>query len=409
VRLLYVTSSFPYGHGEGFLTVEARELLRQGHELTVVPALARGPVLHEDASELVGRTRRVPLLSREVSASAGVLVAREPRRTIGVVGTLARSRTPRILVKNLSAAPKALWLAALAREVDAEHIHAHWGATSATLAMVASELSGVPWSLTVHRWDIRENNLLGRKAASASFVRAISRDGLRDLRRVAGRAADDAFVLHMGVEVPPTVAQPTTRDVEAPLRLLVPANLLEVKGHRHLIEALALLGSRDVRVHAAFAGEGELRPQLERQIASLRLEGACTLLGQRSHAELVGQLREGRWDAVALASILTPSGEKEGIPVALLEAMSYGLPVIGTNAGGVPELLGSGAGLLVPPGDPPALAEAIERLARDEALRGRLGRLGRERVASEFDVVRIVRELGERFEAASRPNRHRAH
>jgi glycosyltransferase involved in cell wall biosynthesis len=402
VRLVYVTSSFPFGHGEGFLVAELRALERLGHEVTVVPALARGPVVHEDARAFLARVRDAPLVSAHVVAAAGRGVARAPGAAAGQLGAVARSRSPRILSKNISAFPKALWLAEVVRELGADHVHAHWAATSATLAMVASEVGGVPWSLTVHRWDIREDNLLARKAASASFVRAISRDGLRDLRRRAGSAADDAFVLHMGVEMPPAPGPPRAREDGAPFRVLVPANLLEVKGHRHLVEAVGLLRARGVPVLVALAGQGPLRGELESQIARLRLGETCTLVGQLSHVELLGRLAAGEWDAVVLASVETPSGEKEGIPVSLLEAMGHGVPVVGTDAGGVPELLGDGAGLLVPPADPVALAGAIEQLASDEAGRGRLALAGRERVERDFDVDAIARELAAQFAAVTR-------
>jgi colanic acid/amylovoran biosynthesis glycosyltransferase len=293
--------------------------------------------------------------------------------------------------------PKAFWLAQLARALGMEHVHAHWGATSATIAMLAGRIAGVPWSLTVHRWDIREDNLLGRKAASAAFVRAISEDGLADLRRVAGTAAAGAVLLHVGIELPSLTAPVGKGE---PLRLLVPANLLEVKGHRHLVDALALLGDRGVPVRADLAGQGPLRRALEAQIARLGLGATCRFVGQLSHGDLLTRLAAGEWDAVALPSVVTRSGEKEGIPVSLLEAMAHGVPVVGTAAGGVPELLGGGPGLLVPPADPAALADALERLACEPQLRARLARLGRARVERDFDVAEIVRELAGRFATA---------
>jgi len=267
--------------------------------------------------------------------------------------------------------------------------------------MVAAELTGIPWSLTVHRWDIRENNLLRRKARSAAFVRAISADGLADLRRRVGDTATPTLVIHMGVSVPPTAVEPAVPAPGDPLRILVPANLLEVKGHRHLVDAVALLGSRGVAVRAELAGSGPLRTAIEGRIASRRLDRACVLLGQLSHEELQRRLAAGSWDAVVMPSVETPSGEKEGIPVALLEAMSHGLPVVGTSAGGVPELLADGSGLLVPPADPAALADALARLAADAALRRSLGEAGRARIERDFASDEVVRELVARIEEAT--------
>jgi colanic acid/amylovoran biosynthesis glycosyltransferase len=410
MRLLYVTASFPFGHGEGFLVEELRELERQGHEVTVVPLLPRGPVVHADARPFLPRTRAAPLVSPAVVRLALRQFLREPGRALSALALLAASRSPRILLKNLAVFPKALWAAALTEAIGAQHLHAHWGGTSGTLGLVAARVADVPWSLTVHRWDIREDNLLRRKVLSASFVRAISEDGLRDLRRVAGTSAGSTLLLHMGVALPERRAPVA---VDEPLHVLVPANLLEVKGHRYLVDALALLHDRGVRVSADLAGTGPLSAELAAQVERLGLGATCSLVGQLSHEELLQQLAAGRWGAVVLPSIVTPSGEKEGIPVAFLEAMSFGVPVVGTRAGGVPELLGGGAGALVPPADAGALADALERLARDGELRMRLAAAGRDRIERDFSVESVVAELTRLFaqarsEAPGRPARSRA-
>jgi colanic acid/amylovoran biosynthesis glycosyltransferase len=402
MRLVYVTSSFPYGHGEGFLVAELRELERQGHDVTIVPTLARGPMVHQDARPLLPSSQCSPLLSRDVMRSALQEWTGAPAQSLALLLQLRHSRSARILAKNGAVFSKGLWLAARVREVGAEHIHAHWGATSATLAMVAGRVSGVPWSLTVHRWDIRENNLLRLKAESASFVRAISEDGLRDFERTIGPTRTPRHLLHMGVPLPSRWVAPAERGGDHALRVLVPANFLEVKGHRYLIEAIRLLKCRGTRVVAGLAGEGPLRAEIVRWIAEAQLADECVLLGQISHSELLGALEAGQWDVVALASVETASGDKEGIPVAFLEAMSYALPVVGTAVGGIPELLEGGSGLLVQPRDPVALAGALGRLAGDLELRRRLGSLGRERVERDFSVESVVRELVRHFEASAR-------
>jgi len=405
MRLLYVTSSFPYGHGEGFLVAELRELEAQGHEVTIVPAYPRGALVHDDARALARRSRTTPLLSAAVARGSLHLARSEAAATRRNLAALSRSRTPLVFAKNAVVFPKALWTAELARELAVDHIHAHWAGTSGTIAMIAADLSGVPWSLTVHRWDIREDNLLRRKAASAAFVRAISSDGLADLRHRVGDTAATTVLIHMGVPVPPAPVDLAARAADEPLRILVPANLLEVKGHRHLVDAVSRLRTQGVGVTVELAGQGPLRGQIEEQIASYRLEGFVTFLGQLSHTTLLDRLAAGIWDAVVMPSIETQTGEKEGIPVSLLEAMSYGIPVVGTSAGGVAELLDDGSGLLVPPADAPALAEALASLAADRTLRTRLGLAGRARVERDFASQAVVRELAGRFAADVRRER----
>ena len=104
--------------------------------------------------------------------------------------------------------------------------------------------------------------------------------------------------------------------------------------------------------------------------------------------------------AVVLPSIDLGRGHHEGIPVALLEAMSYGIPVVATPTGGTSELVIPGTGLLAPPADPVALADRIQSLLRDGNLVEQLGDSGRRRVIEAFDIVRVTAELVHEFEAS---------
>src|SRR5215472_16426859 len=117
VRLLYVTSSFPFGHGEWFLVAEVNELEAQGHEVVVLPALARGPLVHEDARPLLARTWKTPLESRAVARSSFREVRSRPAASGRELAQLRQSRSGRILLKNVAAFPKSLWAAQLVREL----------------------------------------------------------------------------------------------------------------------------------------------------------------------------------------------------------------------------------------------------------------------------------------------------
>jgi glycosyltransferase involved in cell wall biosynthesis len=303
-----------------------------------------------------------------------------------------------VKIKNLAVVPKALWLADVAVRWKADHIHCHWSGTTATAAMLASARSGVPWSLTCHRWDIVENNLLAAKAKSASFVRFISQDGLQMARSIGIGPAENTQVLHMGAAIPQAAGRrPGTRRV-----VLCPARLVEVKGHRYLLEAWRMLERRGVGGELWLAGSGESRADLEALCGRLGLGESVTFLGAIRHADLLKMYEEGAVSAVVLASVDLGDGHHEGIPVALIEAMSYGVPVIATAAGGTPELVTPRAGLLVPPADPDALADAIQSVLLDHVWSEQLGRAGRERVLTDFNVVRVASGLISEFEAAGR-------
>jgi glycosyltransferase involved in cell wall biosynthesis len=395
VHILYVTSSLPYGPGEAFVIPEVAALGRRGHEITIVPVHGRGPVLHEDARTLLDSCLERSLASVAIVLGAARQLVRRPGASLRALRLVLGSRTPRILLKNLAVLPKGLWLGREAERRRIGHIHAHWGATSSTMALIASQLSGIPWSLTVHRWDIDENNLLRAKARRASFVRTINEIGLQKLATTTAGSVEEAFVLHMGVDVDAgSVSTPDGR------RVLAAASLREVKGHVYLLDAVRLLRQRGVDVQLECIGDGPLRPQLERYVADHGLGEDVTLSPAVSHGELLDRLGAGTWCAAVLASVITPAGEHEGIPVSLLEAMSVGVPAIGTETGGIPALLDDGAGLLVPERDAAALADALERVLTDDDLRAQLAAAGRRRVEERFDVDVIAAELERRFAAS---------
>jgi glycosyltransferase involved in cell wall biosynthesis len=143
-------------------------------------------------------------------------------------------------------------------------------------------------------------------------------------------------------------------------------------------------------------GDGELRAELERRIAREGLSDVVELRGALPHQEIPAVLAGAT--AMVLPSVTSRDGQMEGIPVALMEAMAAGVPVVSTRLSGIPELVRDGeTGLLVPERDAPALADAMERLAGDPALGARLAAAARRAVADEFDRERNVARLVELF------------
>lgn len=399
MRIIVVTANFPYGRDEAFLIAEIRQFLDTGHDVLVVPRSPRGPLLH--GQDLLRQARCETLYSRDVVRTAVSSVVAAPRKTAAAARLLKGGRSFPVRCKNLAVVPKALWLASLAESWQADHIHCHWAGTTATTCLLASAMSGIPWSLTAHRWDIVENNLLGAKLHHASFVRFISEDGQKMAAEAGARCAGRARVLHMGVPIPEKVMW---RDHVRPV-VLCPARLVEVKGHRVLLEAWREVQKADGRAELWLAGSGELQKTLEDQADGLGLRHTVRFLGPVPHADLLRLYQEGKISAVVLASLNLKNGLHEGIPVSLIEAMSYGIPVVATASGGVSELVAPGCGLLVPAGDGKTLASAMRRLLGDASLRMRLGEAGRRRAAEYYDVGRIAAELITEFEAAQASRR----
>jgi glycosyltransferase involved in cell wall biosynthesis len=393
VKIVYVTQRLPFGEGETFVVPEEEALLAAGHELLIVPRLSREPVVHDNVGALLTRTRALPHAAAVAGAVASAL-ARAPRQTAQAFWRLRQTRPRRRAFSNAIATAQGIWLARLARRWGADHIHAHWAHLTATIAMGASAVSGIPWSFTAHRYDIFLNNLLTQKLRSARFGRFIAQDMLAEARPlVTPDALARAVVVHMGVTLPPVPAG------SAPPRatpvLLCPARLVPIKGHDYLLDAVARLAAGGVAFELLLAGDGPEREAIARRVADLGLGDRVRLLGTVPHAELLAQYRDRRIDCVVLPSL------HEGLSVALVEAMAYGVPVIGTRVGGVPELLDRGGGVLVPPADVAALTEALGRVLASPALRAELARAGRRRVEAEFEVHTIARELARRFDDAA--------
>lgn len=216
-----------------------------------------------------------------------------------------------------------------------------------------------------HRWTARR----------AAAVTAVSESAARDYTEFLGLAAPPV-VIENGV--PDQVRQLSLGQrirhelgiADGVILFVAIGNMKPEKGYEHLVDAahqlcLDAAGSPFVIAIAGEATDRPYRDRLETQIARLRLESVVRLLGHRS-------------DTTALysaADAFVLSSRSEGLPMVLLEAMSAGLPVVATAVGGIPTVLkGSGAGLLVEPGRPGALAEGMGRLLRDSTLRKDLGR-----------------------------------
>jgi colanic acid/amylovoran biosynthesis glycosyltransferase len=163
------------------------------------------------------------------------------------------------------------------------------------------------------------------------------------------------------------------------LRVLFVGRLVPEKGVLVLLRALTALKDRGVEVQAVLVGDGPYRGELERAARRLQVAGQLTFTGALTGARVAPLYREA--DVFCLPSFA------EGLPVVLMEAMANELPVVTTRIAGIAELVDDGVnGLLLPPGRDDVVAEALERLARDPALRARWGRAGRERVLRDYDV-----------------------
>lgn len=273
------------------------------------------------------------------------------------------------------------------------HIHAHMAGMSTTVAWLASQLTGRPFSFTTHAVDLFvQPHLLREKALGAQFVVTISEYNKRYLlEQVPELDAEKIHVIHCGIEVERLPQKCSERN--GPFTLLSVGRLIEKKGHRNLIEACAALKRQGVSFQCRIIGEGPLREELQQQIEAHGLE-EVELVGAMPQEKVLEMLAES--DVFVLPCVETPQGDRDGIPVALMEAMGMGLPTISTRVSGIPELIEHDQnGLLVPPGQVEALVEAIHRFRTDPALGERCGNAAIQKVRQEFDVTANASQLAD--------------
>lgn len=300
---------------------------------------------------------------------------------------------------------KGVWLARELRQRGVDHVHVHWIAVPATMGMIAAEISRVPFSITAHRYDIAQGNLVPEKFAQATFVRAIDGPGVVELTAQLPPEQRPPVLIRMGVNVPET--QVALRDGALSLmRGVMGARFIAKKGHATLIEAVALARSMGQVVQIDCYGDGPLQGAMEARVAELGLRDAIRFCGVLSHDALQRQLASGTYDFAVLPSVTAQDGDKEGIPVFLMEAMAVGLPVIATPNGGITELISKGSGLLVPEHDVRALAEAMKRIAMSGALRLSLAESGRKSVLAQFSIGGCINQLKSLIRNSTLPVEH---
>jgi glycosyltransferase involved in cell wall biosynthesis len=359
--------------------------------------------VHEGWRGLEACTHYHRTVSWELAAAQLHWLRRRPRTLLRAWGEalLRNAPSPKLLVRTPLVLLKGALLARRIEAMGASHVHAHWATHPTLAAWLVAALTGKRYSFTAHAHDLYvDRAMLREKVLGARFVVTISdynRGLLRD--ECGAAAAEKVHVVRCGVD---TGAFGPRRAPPVPTFVCV-ASLREYKGHAVLLDAVRLLRARLPAARVVLVGDGELRGALERRIAREGLSGAVELRGALPHQEIPAVLAGAT--AMVLPSVTSRDGQMEGIPVALMEALAAGVPVVSTRLSGIPELVRDGeTGLLVPERDPGALAAAMERLARDPALCASLAEEGRRAVRERFDRGRNVGRLAALFEeAGARP------
>lgn len=285
------------------------------------------------------------------------------------------------------------------RRAGVAHLHAHFANAAASVAMMAAELAGIPFSFTAHAYDIFVDDLLlPAKLSSATFVATCSHFNARYLHDHYPEATRAAIeIVRYGID--PEAFPPRPHPQGTPPLILAVGRLVGKKGFHILVQACARLRDIGMKVQCLIVGEGPEADRLGRMITELRLSDRVVLLGKLLPTDLLAYCR--RADLLAMPSCIS-GNDRDGIPNVLIEAMAMEIPVVSTRVSGIPELVRDGeTGLLIDPEDPAGLAEAIARLLHNQELAQRLAKAGRELVTSEFNIHNSAQKLLRLFEEAT--------
>ncbi len=313
-------------------------------------------------------------------------------------------------IRDLTARRRIYWLFYLAEALllgrwmagrGLNHLHVHFGGPVASVGLLASAVWQVPFSLTIHGpeelLDLSFNHLR-EKVERATFVICISdfcRSQLYQL--VSQEHWHKLQVIRLGVD--PTDLLPAVdffrKSGCGALKAVCIGRLVPAKGHRTLLEALLLLRDQAMPIQLTLIGGGPEVDRLRDFVQSNRLSECVTFTQALSHDEALAHLRGA--DCFVLASFA------EGVPVALMEAMALGVPCVSTFVAGIPELIRDGVdGLLVPPGNAQALAEALLIFAREAPRRMSMGEAARRKIVDQYNLPCNHERLARAFEQGMR-------
>ena len=278
---------------------------------------------------------------------------------------------------------KAAVLASFFLDQGVDHLHSHFGWEQADLLAYLKRLAGLPYSLTLHAADIFvASEQLERRLAGAAFVATISDYNKRLLDERFNLPSEKLQVVHCGVDLRDFTPSPLPES--HPPRLVSIGRMVPKKGFDVLLRALALMRTDGMVFEAELVGDGPMREDLMRLAGELGLTELVRFPGALEPKQAASRIRQAH--CFVLACQIAPDGDMDGIPVALMEAMALGRPVVSTRLSGIPELVAEGCGLLAEPGNPDSLAAGLSRVIEDRHLASNLAGAGRGQVVRSFTL-----------------------
>jgi colanic acid/amylovoran biosynthesis glycosyltransferase len=395
-HLAYVLKRFPR-ISETFVAAELIELERQGERVTVYAVSKPAEAFsHGFVDELRAEVIYLPYRPiRQPARVAGALL-RQARRRPGPWLRAAREGLRRPSVGSWRMLLQATVLRDEMERAGIDHAHAHFATSAADLASLVWHMDGPSYSVTAHAKDIWHEQVrsedLRRKLGHAAFVATVSEQNRSYLSSILAGDGARVRVVPNSVDLR-RMGEPGVREPE-PMLVVSVARLVEKKGLDDLVAACGIVRARGLPVRLEIAGDGPLREQLAAAAASAGL--GEVLRGALPHEQVRDLFR--RATVFCLPCVVASSGDRDGLPTSVLEAMALGVPVVTTDVNGLTETVIDGeTGLVVPEHDPASLADALERVLGDPELAARLSAQARTHVQQGFSLEQSVQTLRSLF------------
>lgn len=280
------------------------------------------------------------------------------------------------------------------QERNIEHIHVHFASRSLSLGLMLGILLDIPVSCTAHAFDIfmRSGKSLRYRMKQCKFISTISQYNIQYLRKKCGdEIADLCEIVHCGIDVSKFKVGSEKRNSR---KLVSVARLCKKKGFDVAIQACNRLNNEGVDFTFEIVGDGPERDYLLSLIKEYNLDHKVKLLGAKNNDEIIPLISSA--GIFLMPCVKDENGDMDGIPVAMMEAMACGTPVVSSKISGIPDLVLEGVnGFLVEQNDSVSVAEKVKRLINSQELISQFGFLARQHVEEQFDMEKNAEKLRE--------------
>jgi glycosyltransferase involved in cell wall biosynthesis len=400
VRIAYVNQIYPL-LTETFIYREVLGLEREGLDVSTY-AIWKPDTdgLSQESRHMVDSTGYVfPLSWPKFIAHHLYFLFRHPRKYLGTLSFVLtrKGESAKNRLRTLYHFCEAVFLAPDIKRKRIQHVHAHFSINAATVALVISRLLDISFSFTPHNNFFYDQLILKEKIKEARFIVAISEFNRRFIAKLLPEQDFNYKIhtVHYGLSVDDFAPPAVKPSNDIPIILFV-SQLAERKGTPYLVKACKILVERGLTFRCVIVGDGPQRELLEQLVVQCDLQEIVELVGAVLQENLKEYLEKA--DIFAVPCVTVSSGDMDGLPNVLIEAMAMEIPTISTYVSGVPELIeDEQCGLLVNEKDKVALADALQRLLEDKELRARLGKNGRQKVVQEFNIDKNTTRLATLF------------